>query len=327
MKVGIVGAGIAGLAAARTLQARGVESTIFEKGPEVGGRCTTQRIGAYTFDTGATSIAARGRSLGHVMFDELDVSELIAIKLPIYVHSYGRIFAGESSMNHIERYTYLHGNETLPRLLSKDLDVRAPVAVESIERNAEGKFELAGEPFDALILTAPLPETDHLLRSLNESRPFANARYRPCLSVMLGYNQDLSGIHYHALIDPEQRHPLTWLSIESAKCPERAPDGHTAMVAQLSPEYSRVHFESSDAEILEETIGYVERLIGSRFCEPEVSGIRRWQYSQPETTALFDTVNRRGSRLLIASDGIVGGRLEYAYEAGAKAAQLLVESL
>jgi predicted NAD/FAD-dependent oxidoreductase len=57
-----------------------------------------------------------------------------------------------------------------------------------------------------------------------------------------------------------------------------------------------------------------------------VAAVKRWRYSQPEMTALFDNVNRPGSRILIAGDGVMGGRTEYAYDAGIKAARMMEET-
>ncbi len=50
----VVGAGAAGLAAARRLRARGVPTTLIEAAPRIGGRAWTTLVGADPFDHGAT---------------------------------------------------------------------------------------------------------------------------------------------------------------------------------------------------------------------------------------------------------------------------------
>jgi len=324
LKVAIVGAGIAGLAAAQELLAGGCEPVVYEKSDSVGGRCATQIIGPYTFDSGVTSITPRGKALEFAMFERLKSDDLVKIELPIYVHSYGRISQGDRAKNAIPRFTYRNGNVTLPKLLAEGVDVATNRHVAAIGREKD-IYLVDGTAFDAIVLTPPLPQTESLLDTLTASRPFSNARYRPCLSVLLGYDVEWLDPRYHAVIDPEQRHPLTWLSLESVKSPDRAPEGHTAMVAQLSPEYSRSHFDHPDDIVVEEAVSHIVRLVGSRFQSPVSTGVERWRFSQPETTALFDTVNRPGSTLMIASDGIVGGRVELAYEAGQRCAKMLME--
>ena len=59
MKVAIVGAGMAGLAAARTLVDRGARVVLFDKGGSVGGRCATRGQDLGGFDHGAQRFSAR----------------------------------------------------------------------------------------------------------------------------------------------------------------------------------------------------------------------------------------------------------------------------
>lgn len=323
MRVAIVGAGVAGLAAARALKKGGSEAVVFEAEPDVGGRVETARIGGYVFDTGATTIAPRGRSLEEALFHELDDSDLYPIELPIYIHQSLRVSVGDPAKNRIERYTYASGNDRLPRLLAEGVEVKLSTRVENVART-DGGFELQGEPFDALVLAMPTPESLPILESLQERRPFSNATYRPCLSVLLGYAIEPPGVSYHALVEPENSHPLSWLSLESLKCPGRSPAGKTAVVAQLGPQFSKLYFEASDQNIVDATADLLVRLYGKAWDLPEVAAVRRWAFSQPEMTALFDNVNRPGSRLIVAGDGVMGGRIEYAYESGVRAAAMLL---
>jgi renalase len=325
VRIGVIGAGVAGLGAARLLKLGGHEVVVFEKSKGLGGRCATRRLNGFVFDTGATSIAPRGRALEPVMLQELVRSDLVTVASPIYMHQSLRISMGDSLKNSIARYCYGPGNNVLGKLLAQGLDVRLEQKVEAIEKHPQKGYRILGEEFEALILTAPIPQTRELLTSVGEFRPIANVTYRPCLSVLLGYKVPTPEVKYHALVDPDQRHPLTWLSVESLKSPGRAPEGCSAFVAQMSPDYSSSHFESTDESIIATTASYLERLYGKDFAVPEVADVKRWRFSQPEMTAMFDSVNRPNAKLLIASDGIVGGRVEYAYEAGYRAAQLLLK--
>jgi len=321
----VVGAGIAGLSAARLLAKGGHEVHVFEGAGDVGGRCATRQVEAFIFDTGATSIAPRAKMLEPVMLHELDTSELVRVEKPIYTHNALRVSPGDAMKMKTERYTYRSGNVVLPRLMAKGLNVTKRDQISGFEKS-NWSYKIQGEEFDAVILCVPLPETARLLESVDEQRPIGHVHYRGCLSVLLGYDKEMPEVRYHALIDPEQRHPLTWLSIESVKCPGRAPEGQTAMVAQLSPQFTDMHYETEDGAIISATVEYIERLYGQAWGAPVAFDVKRWRYSQPENLALFDNVNYPSARLLIASDGLIGGRVEYAYEAGARAAKLLMNS-
>src|SRR5688500_3749499 len=124
MRTCVIGAGLAGLAAARTLKSAGAEVVLYEKHELVGGRVATVSLGPYVFDVGATILAPRGKSLEQVMLQELPTDELIAVELPIYVHEALRASAGDPRNNPSQRYTYRSGNARLPEMLSEGLNVR-----------------------------------------------------------------------------------------------------------------------------------------------------------------------------------------------------------
>jgi len=259
------------------------------------------------------------------MLEELSTEGLCKIDAPIYVHNSLRVSPGDPAKNKIERYCYQAGNSQLPKRLAEGLDIRLNSPIVLMHHRQE-LYEVGGELFEAVILAVPTPEAQPLLDSIGESRPFTNTSYRPCLSVMLGYAVPPPNCPYHALLDPDSGHPLVWLSIETLKCKTRSPEGKTAMVAQLGPQYSKTYFEATDQSIVEMTADLIVRLYGKSWdVDPEVALVQRWRNSQPEMTALFDSVNRPHSKLIIAGDGVMGGRIEYAYDSGLKAARLLIE--
>lgn len=320
MRVAIIGAGIAGLACAREL--RGHDVVIYEKSRGVGGRVNTRKTGEFVWDTGATSIAPRGKRIQSVMLDQLDSSHLHRIELPIAVHSALRVMPGNPERNSVPRYVYTNGIAELPKQLAANLDIRFERTITEIKK-VGAEYEVEDERFDAVVLTPPIPQTAQLLWTLDESRPIANVKYRTSLSVLLAFESPNPTSSYHALIDPEQAHPLLWLSIDSAKSPNRAPLGSSTMVAQLSARYSHENYSHSDEEIVETTLKFLTHLYGDAFSTPVHAMVKKWKYSQPETIAQFDAVNIPGSKILIASDGLLGGRIEDAYECGAKVADLL----
>ncbi len=322
MRIGIVGAGICGLAAARTLNQLGHQAVVFEKSRAAGGRVWTYRKGEHVWDSGATSIAPRGKTIENVLLTELSTEGLVAVQKPIYVHTGLRVSPGHP--NGAPRYTYLKGNAEFPKRLAEGLDIRLDTSVDSIERTSSG-YKILDEEFDGLILTPPVPQTTLLLWSLGESRPMANVKYRPCLSIMLGFGAELPPTNYHAILDTDQVHPMTWLCLESVKSPERAPEGGSTLVAQMSAAFSHNYYERDDEALVKTATGYVERLFGPKFQAPTVSKVKRWKYSQPESFASYEHVNPKGSRLLIASDGILGGHVEDAYEVGTRTARQIVE--
>jgi renalase len=324
MRVGIVGAGVCGLAAARELSSAGFEAVVFEKNSRVGGRVSTFRQDGFVWDTGATSIAPRGMAIADVLLSEGFAQGLTKVEKPIYTHRSLRVLPGDSK-RHVDRYTYEQGIAEFARLLSLGLDVRLQQQVETIERDGDG-FVMMGERFQFVILTPPIPRASVLLWSLGESRSVANVFYRACINIALGYDRDLPDLRYHAILDPEQRHPLTWLSLESIKSRGRAPSGCSAMCAQMSPRFSADHYEDPDTKLIETAAFFVSRIYGADFGKPSSATVKRWKYSQPETVGSVTQANPEGTRLLLASDGLLGGRIENAYEVGLQVARRVIAS-
>lgn len=325
--IAVIGAGLAGLGAARILTSLGYEVVVYEKSKGLGGRAATRRNGPYIFDSGATIVSPTGSELLRVMTEELDTSELVSVTKPIFMHSFGRITAIDPQRGAPARFCYQFGMNTLGKLLARDIEVRFEQKIDHIELKSGNGYLIAGELFDGVILTPPLPQSESILENSGIKSRLGNSRYRQCLSVLLGYDRPLDK-PYHALIDPDQSEPLTWLSLESVKVPGdfRAPDGHSAVVAQMSARYSRYSFEKSDDVIVRETVVDVSRILGKEYSAPAISDVMRWNYSHVSNTISFDSVNQKGSKLVIASDGLIGARIQQAYDMGCKAARQLHEA-
>lgn len=309
---------MAGLAAGRRLRAAGVEAVIFEKSRGPGGRCATRRQDGFVWDTGATSLLPRGKILGQVIQNELPTDDLVEITKPVSLHDNFRISAGDPGRGG-QRWAYGSGMSKLAHLLADGLDIRTKSNVDRLERTSTG-YEILEEAFDRLIITVPTPQASLLLWSIDERRPVANVRYRPCLSVCLGYDIPLPETPYFALLDATQRHPMVWLSLESVKCPSRAP----GVVVQFNREYSGRWFTRLEEEMVATAAQYLEALYGSAYAKPVASDLMRWKYAQPEALAPFEEVNPAGSTLILAGDALYGGHLDDAYECGWRAAGALI---
>lgn len=320
MRVAVVGAGMAGLAAGRELVKAGHSVVVFEKQAEVGGRLKTVRVGDFVFDVGATSVAPRGKALQQVIEQDLDQADLTIVQRPVFVHDGRRASPGDPHRSGT-RYVYRSGMARLATLLATGLEVRLQTPVDEL-RAQENRYMVHGEAFDAVVLCT-LPSTSAALVSqIGEHRPLSHSVYRKCISVQLGYRRAWEPA-YFALVEPTQQQPLTWVSVESAKCEGRAPEGCCALAVQLSPRQSARSMDKPDEAVVKDTLIALSRVLGGGFDSPEVTHVERWAHSQPEAVLSFGSVNWPGSRVLVAGDSVAGGRVELAYESGMQAARLL----
>lgn len=315
---------MAGLGAARTLVEKGLEATVFEKSARLGGRVASVTLDGYLFDSGATTVSPDHTPLAQLMLETLDRTDLVEVTKPVNVHTADRIVRGDPARGG-KRFVYAKGINELARLLAVGLDVKHEVKVERISREG-GRYSIAEHEFDAVIVTAPLPQAIELVGTVRPVLGPGRATHRSCISVMLGYESELETTHF-ATVNPDQNLPMVWLSVESMKAPGRAPAGCSALVAQMGPAYSRYAYHYPDERIVRETVVDVSRLYGKKFMEPVVTKVKRWLFSQPEITVAPESVNPPGSRVVIAGDGVSMGRIEQAYLSGVQAATKLAETL
>lgn len=165
--VGIVGAGAAGLMAARTLQAAGHDTVLFDKGRSVGGRLATRRIGEARLDHGAQFFTARDpRFLALVEQWARDG----------VVREWCRGFDGHDGF---PRYVATNGMNALAKHMASGLDVRCSSLVFGVTRPtaAAGNQwvitldDASTTVVDALIMTCPIPQTFSLLFGAEVSMP------------------------------------------------------------------------------------------------------------------------------------------------------------
>ncbi len=318
MRVAVVGAGMAGLGASRTLREAGVPSVLFEKSRAPGGRVHSWSRDGFTWDTGATGVAPGGSALEEAMAG----TGVERVTLPVWIHRDLRPEPGDPAREK-PKWVHPQGFLALARALAEGLDVRYGVEVEAIAREEAG-YVVAGEAFDAVVLTPPVPQTARLLWTLGESRAIAGARYRACLTLLLGYDAPTPETPYHALLSGEKEHPLGWIALESRKVGGRAPEGGSAFTLQLGARFSQEGYGLSDEALIEAAGPWMRGLYGPAFARPLVSRVKRWKYSQPDASARFEDANPAGARLLVAGDGVSAGRAERAYDSGVEAARRLL---
>jgi predicted NAD/FAD-dependent oxidoreductase len=324
MRVAVIGAGVAGLAASRELSKQGIETVVFEAADRVGGRVRTVRENGYVADYGPQQIVPRKMQIERTLLHELPTTGLVKIEKPTHLLQGYRAAAASKMQNSTDRYTYLQGIDEFPRLLAEGLEIRLDARVDEIKNGTAG-YRVLDRDFEAVILTAPLPDIAHILAARKDRRANLNIAYRSCLSVCVGFAASPPKVPFYSLLSTDRMTPLIWLGAETEKCPERAPEGHALFVAQYGPEFSEDNFQIEEAKLVSTTVQTVSRIFGSEYSSPDWHFVYRWKISQPERVALFDAINPEGERLILAGDGTVAGRIENAFESGHKAAERIAK--
>jgi len=169
----VVGAGVSGLACARTLIDHGYSVTVLEKGRGVGGRLSTRREGDWRFDHGAPQMQfGDGRTQRYAESWELDG----------YLARVGAVHTGRGAMS------------TWPKHLAADVAVKTGVQVQRAVRTG-AQWELmdqqgATHRADVLVLAIPAPQAITLLANAvpTVGDALRSVRMAPCWSTMIVFD-------------------------------------------------------------------------------------------------------------------------------------------
>ncbi|MEN9797403.1 MAG: Deoxyribodipyrimidine photo-lyase [Pseudomonadota bacterium] len=303
-RVGVVGAGVAGLAAARALADAGHDVTVFDKGRGAGGRLSTRRADVGTFDHGAPSFTAEDPRF-RMYVDSWCAQGVVAEWTP-------------RSTGPATRYVAVPGMNALVAHLGVDLSVRYGVEVKRLERgdSAWRLFDGAGQEvgtFTQLVLAAPAPQSVTLLRPVAPGLADEAARvaYAPCIAALVAFEAPLElGLD---LVHGDGSGPLGQAVREGSK-PGR-PAGER-WVLHASPEWSSAHVEeppeSSARTLLEDFLRRVQR---EGAAVAHFAG-HRWRYSQAShlhpAPCLFDAQLQLG----VCGDGFGVPGVEGAFLSG-----------
>ncbi len=318
-RIAIIGAGLAGIAAARALIAAGHAPHLFDKGRAPGGRLATRRAeidGAkLRWDHGAQYLRARGASFAKALEE-----------------------AGAQPWPDAERRVGVPGMSAVPRALAKDIPATFGRHVGTIS-GAPGAWFVAhwdaaeakpgaplpateptrDGPFDAVLITAPAPQAAELVAPLwpAAATRLDAIRYAPCWTLLASFAERL-GL-------PDTLRPegdaIGWAARDSAKPGRDA--GAECWVIQASPAFSRAHLEHPGAAVVTLLLEALGRHAAAPLPAHRYAQAHRWRFSLLEQGLGAPCLWDAGLRLGLAGDWCLEGRAEAAWDSGTALADAL----
>jgi renalase len=329
MTIAIIGAGMAGLACARRLIARGHSVTVFDKGRGPGGRMSTRRAqtprGEIRFDHGAQ------------YFTAADPEFLTLVKA---LSRDGHVAPWTGRVVEIGRDGVVHPAEDKPRFvgtpamnsviraLANDIDVRFGARVTALNSGANGGWtlerfgkEAEATTCDTLIMAAPAEQAGELLSPVHEAFAVAarGIDSLPNWTAMLAFESPIEVDWDGARLTSGA---IGWAARNGSK-PGR--EGET-WVVQSTAEWAREHLEETPESAGEKLLAAFRRLTGTCLA-PTYVGAHRWRFAFPrvpdpdgqtrfhqdgQAGFLFDPVSRLG----VCGDWCLGPRVEAAWLSG-----------
>lgn len=345
MLIGVIGAGISGLVAARKLALAGHDVIVFEKSKGFGGRLATRYSGddkKIKFDHGSPHISGKDpRFLEFI--EELDSKGIIKKWCNGFHYWNGeKLYDQHPERLKTPYYFAPEGMNSIGRYLSRWVDVRLNSRVIGMTYLGDKKgkkspwmlnFE-SSDTFevDAIILATPAVQTYGLIENSQDEIIFKRIikeideiAYNPKYSLMLTYNQqdipEWKGISCND-------DTIHWIANESSK---RDNDGKLTLICHSKGPFTQNHlFKGSPEEtVRSEMVLALRKIIGDWAGNFDDSDMRLWRYSQPRTFLNQDYVDtgNPNAPVAIVGDYLKGSTTEQAYISGLELANHWIKRL
>ena len=332
-RIAVVGAGIAGIACARTLAQAGHRVTVFEKSRGAGGRMSTRESEFGGFDHGTQYFTVRDARFEKALttapglvrpwsantvriLDEL--GRVVASSLPPKEAHWVAAPGMNALVRHWAQPLAAAGNLLLQtQVLRIEADKLDP---ERWQLQTEGAGNPVHSGFDSVVLAVPSPQAHALLLSSQQGQsmmaPIADVNVAPCWTLMLAFPQALQptmshlGPHWNAA--RSTHHRIAWLARESSK-PGRSP--MERWTVQASPEWSERHLEDDAERVKAKLLKAFTEVTGIR-AQPPYAAVHRWRYAQ--TTQPLGKTHQwdADARIGACGDWCLGHRVEDGFVSG-----------
>lgn len=331
MKIGVIGAGLAGLGCAQILQDAGMQVTVFEKSRGLGGRLSTRRAEHWQCDHGAQYFTARSPEFRNEV--EKWMLAGAAAEWHATITSIGKRPAGlpEQGQSDTRRFVGTPGMSAPARLMAQGLNIMSQCRVQSL-RHQGSSWQLVYQPasgfdvtaqFDWVICAIPAPQAALLLTDAAPELSDEIEQYgmQPCWAVMLVVDKPVHTSFDAAFVN---QGALCWIARNSGK-PARS--GAECWLLHASEQWSRDNLELDADQVARQLCAEFAELPGVSVDLGSVTqySAHRWRYARNGDVP-DSPVSRLESewRLGICGDWLNGGRVEGAWQSGRHLAESIL---
>ncbi|NNF50865.1 MAG: FAD-dependent oxidoreductase [Gammaproteobacteria bacterium] len=328
-RIAIVGAGIAGLVAAKEL-ARHAEVTVFEKSRGVGGRMATRRAGqggeVLQFDHGAQFFTARSDAFRQFLRPLIDIGVVGCWNARFAEMNRGAQQRGWQWSDAKPHYVGVPGMSAVGNALAQGVEVCLNTTISKIEKQGDlwhlrdESGEKLGD-FDWVVLGAPASQTASLLPDLRELMAATNVSMLPCFAMMLGFQEPLKVDWQAARV---LNADISWISVDSSK-PGRP--GNYCLVVHSTNAWAEENLDLNPELVTGHLLAEASETLGVDTRAATHIQLHRWRYAnlarRSDEVSLVDAAER----LAVCGDWLVHGRVEAAFLSARRMLERLVPLL
>jgi len=317
VRVAIVGAGLAGLMAARPLAAAGHDVVLLDKGRSPGGRLATRRVGDAVVDHGAQFFTVRSDAFA---------ASVDAWRRDGLVTEWCRGFGAEPDGH--PRYAVRGGMNALAKHLARGLDVRCSTMAFAIRPATDGGWSVgiddgSAVPAEALVVTTPLPQASSLLMTSGVAVPVELARteYDRTLALLAVLDRPPAVPAPGGVQRPDDA--VSFVGDNVAKGISTVP----ALTVHATAEWSEAHWDDDPETVHALLLSLARPWLGE--ATVVASQVKRWRFATPRTPWpdpcwVATEADGADAPLVLAGDAFAGPRVEGAALSGLAASAALL---
>ncbi|MEZ0309426.1 MAG: NAD(P)/FAD-dependent oxidoreductase [Ramlibacter sp.] len=333
-KIAVIGAGIAGLACARTLAQAGHEVTVLERSAGAGGRMASCESAFGTFDHGAQYFTVRDPRFQQALATSPGLCKPWSANAVRVLDPHGRV--AEAALPAREaHWVAVASMDALPRHWAKPLAAAGRLELETRVTQIEpdtldhGRWQLQTSGpqdsthvysgFDAVVSAVPnalargLVGTNVAPRIAGE---LAGVDVAPCWTLMLAFPQAVQptlshlGPQWNAALSTHHR--IAWLARESSKPQRSAVERWTV---QASAAWSQEHLDDDAPRVQAKLLKAFAEVTGIH-AEPAHAQVHRWRWAKTQKPLGRSHLWDAKSGIGVCGDWCLGHRVEDAFISG-----------
>jgi renalase len=318
--VAIIGAGIAGLSCATSLQTLGFQVQLFEKSRGPSGRMSTRHGEEWSADHGAQYFTARDPAFIEALNTWIKVGVVAPWHPLLSVYENGQ---WQDSTSQEKRYVGIPAMNTPGQYLAKNLSIEYSQTIDRIYQK-DGTWHLHSkesgditQTFNYLVLAIPAPQAYALAKLADKSIEVicSDVKMQGCWTVMARFPEKARMPFDAAFINNEI---ISWISRNNSK-PGRT--GQETWTIHANPQWSQKWIELDKEEAGKLILDSAKQL-GLNCQNTEIS-IHRWRYASGAINAEAGYILNQDTKLSLCGDWLNGGRVEGAWLSGYKLASAI----
>ena len=333
--IAVIGAGIAGLACARTLAQAGHRVTVLDKGRTVGGRLTSCESPFGTFDHGAQYFTVRDARFAKALATSPGACKPWSANAVRVLDPHGRV--AEAALPKQEaHWVAVPAMDALPRHWAHPLAIMGCVELETrvtrIERDSldatRWQLQTSGPAdsvhvysgFDNVVLAVPAALAGGLLTQSaivpRIAQQLQAVEVAPCWALMLAFPQAAQptlshlGPQWNAALSTHHR--IAWLARESSKPGRGAIERWTV---QASAAWSQEHLDDDAPRVQAKLLKAFSEVTGIH-AEPTHAEVFRWRWAKTQVPLKKSHLWDAKAGIGVAGDWCLGHRVEDAFVSG-----------